>query len=124
MWSLPGATDSRSLERLRESLASNPVIAVRNAIDRASERRWVWVFVVLLLAMLLVLVGLHELEHAGETGDVLLCIAIASFIAVVFARRGTTRAVLLVPTGRDPPQRSHVLASTFQLVAHSQPLRQ
>jgi uncharacterized membrane protein HdeD (DUF308 family) len=100
------------------------VIALRNAIGRASEPRWVWVLVVLLLAVLLVLVGLHDLEHAAETGDLLLCIAIASLIAVFFIRHGTTRAVLLVPTGRDPPQRSRVIASTFQLAAHSQPLRQ
>lgn len=110
--------------RLGDSLASNPVIALRNAIDRASERRWVWVLVVLLLAALLVLVGLHDLEHAAEAGDVLLCIAIASLIAVALTRGGTTRAVLLVPTGRDPPQHSHLVASTFQLTAHSQPLRQ
>ncbi len=97
---------------------------MRDAIERASERRWVWLLVVLVLATLLVLVGLHELEHAAETGDVLLCIAIASLLAVVFTRSGTTRAVLLVPTGRDPPQRAHVTASTFRLAAHSQPLRQ
>lgn len=99
------------------------MIALRNAIDRASERRWVGLLVLLLLATLLVLVGLHSLEHAAEAGNVLLCVAIASVLIVALRRDATADILLPARPGRSPPRRAAGLAGPSNLTAHSPPLR-
>ncbi|MGH2358187.1 MAG: hypothetical protein ACRDGJ_09275 [Candidatus Limnocylindria bacterium] len=100
------------------------MIALRNAIDRASKRRWVWLLVMLALAALLVFVALHSLEHAVETSDVLLCITIGSLIVLALRPERMTRSLAVVRAGRDPPAFAVAVARTPHLETESEPLRQ
>lgn len=99
------------------------MIAVRIAIGRASKHPWLWVFVLLLMATLLVFVALHGVEHALEGGDVLLCMTVASFAVLLVARERVQAAPARVPLARDPPPRFAPAVPARAPALHSAPLR-
>jgi hypothetical protein len=99
------------------------MIALRDAIGRASQRPWLWVAVLLLLATLLVFVALHGVEHAVEGGDLLLCITVASVAVVLLARDLVQVHRLKASVARDPPVAATRVVGVSAPGAHSLPLR-
>jgi TRAP-type C4-dicarboxylate transport system permease large subunit len=80
------------------------MLRLRHAIERASKRRWLGLLVVLFLALLLVLVVFHTIEHGVEDGTFLTCFAVIVFLTVTFAlERLKLRRLVLAPSGRAPP---------------------
>jgi hypothetical protein len=81
------------------------VLRLRHAIERASRRRWLGILVVLFLAVLLVLLVFHTLEHGLEEGTLLTCFAVLAFVTVSLAlEQLLVRRALVVPMLRGPPR--------------------
>jgi hypothetical protein len=99
------------------------VIALRHAIGRASKHRWLWIFVLLLMATLLVFVALHGVEHALEGGDVLLCATIASLVLVLLVPSRIEARTTRMSVARDPPLRFARIAAAIAPTGLSPPLR-
>jgi hypothetical protein len=81
------------------------VLRLRAALERGQRRRWIGVLIIVLLALLIAFVLVHDAEHALD-GAAAACIAlVAAFTTLVFARR--PQAFIersLQPTrGRAPP---------------------
>jgi uncharacterized membrane protein len=100
------------------------MLRLRHAIERASRRRWLGILVVLFIALLLVLLVFHTLEHGVEDA-LLTCLAVASFVTLVVAAAGLlprTRQMTRMVRG-PPAQPAAVAAPRYRAPPGSFPLR-
>jgi hypothetical protein len=89
------------------------VLRLRHAIERASRRRWLGILVVLFLALLLVLLVFHTLEHGLEEGTLLTCFAVLVFLTASLALEPFLgRRMLVSPMLRGPPGTAMAAAAT------------
>jgi hypothetical protein len=100
------------------------VLRLRHAIERASRRRWLGILVLLFIALLLVLLVFHTLEH-GIEDTLLTCLAVVAFVTFVAAAAGLlSRTRQLAPMPRGPPARlAAVVAPRYRPPPGSLPLR-
>lgn len=87
------------------------MIRLRRALERAQKRRWLWLTVIVLLAIMLALVALHSTGDATAVDGPLVCMAVILLVTVVtrvarplrvpIARRERTRG----PPPRLPQRR-------------------
>ena len=80
------------------------VLRLRTQIERARRHRWLGIFVVALLALLIVFVLIHDAEHALD-GMVAICVAL-TFAAGALVIRPRQRLLSGRPSvhhGRSPP---------------------
>lgn len=84
------------------------MIQLRSAIDRALERRWLGLLIILVLALLLVFVVFHTTIDAAHDEGGLTCLALAAAIALLLlrARAGTTTESAPKPFRRRGPPAS------------------
>jgi hypothetical protein len=89
------------------------MLRVRRGIETALRRRWLGLFVVLLLAIVVVFVLVHDAEHALD-GAAAVCLALAVvFSTLVLAAVATRLGRILVGLrGRAPPALFGVAVAT------------
>jgi hypothetical protein len=97
---------------------------LRHAIERASRRRWLGILVVLFIALLLVLLVFHTLEH-GVEDTLLTCLAIVAFVTLGLTTAGSlSRTRQAAQMLRGPPARlAAVAAPRYRPPPGSSPLR-
>jgi drug/metabolite transporter (DMT)-like permease len=99
------------------------VLRLRRTIERASRHRWLGVLVIILLIALAVLIGFHDLDHALDPGNVLLCVGLAVLGAVVFTLDRRLHRFGGQTAGRTPPGRVRAPDGAPPALAFSVPLR-
>jgi hypothetical protein len=86
----------------------HPMLRLRVGIEKAKRRRWLGVFVVLLLAILVVFVVIHDAEHALEDAAAVCLVLAVIFSTLVMSpplqRLATRNAGAL--RGRAPPAKA------------------
>jgi peptidoglycan/LPS O-acetylase OafA/YrhL len=100
------------------------LIRLRKLIDRALERRWLGILVLLVLVLLLAFVALHTAHDEAHDSLLLTCVAITVLAACVVA---STRGVIRVQpprsmSWRGPPSPFR-LVSALGVAPASPPLR-
>jgi uncharacterized membrane protein len=81
------------------------VIKLNRALERAKRRRWLWILLVILLAVLLALVALHSFNDSVETDGALFCAAVILLVAAVIVRPVEPVGVVVpARAGRGPPR--------------------
>jgi len=86
-----------------EAVSIQVVLRLRNALERASRRRWLAVLIALLLVLLLAFSIGHDADHAvGEAAVCLVLVVVLTTIARLPARPGVSR-VLGRRSDRAPP---------------------
>jgi Na+/citrate or Na+/malate symporter len=100
------------------------MLRLRHAIERASRRRWLGILVVLFIALLLVLLVFHTLEHGVEDA-LLTCLAVVAFVTFVVAAIGSLSPTKqMAKMVRGPPGRfAAVVARRYRPPPGSLPLR-
>lgn len=100
------------------------VLRLRHAIERASRRRWLGILVVLFIALLLVLLVFHTLEH-GVEDTFLTCLAVVAFVMLWVAIVGAlSRPSQMAQMLRGPPARLGAVAGPrYRPPPGSSPLR-
>jgi hypothetical protein len=101
------------------------VLRLRNAIERASQNRWLGFLVVACLAVLLLFVVFHGIDHALEATAAFGCVAIVLGGAIVLlAREVRATARTPLPNRRAPPTSAARTAPAANFLAiQSLPLR-
>ena len=101
------------------------MLRLRHAIERASRRRWLGLLVVLCLALMLVLLIFHTLEHRLLGEAVVTCLAVVlAATAAVCVHRPAAVSRRRVDVGRGPPRLFFVAAPlTAAFQAGSDPPR-
>ena len=81
------------------------MIKLNRALERAKRRRWLWILLVILLAVLLALVALHSFTDSVETDRALFCAAVILLVAAVIVRSVEPVGVVVpARAGRGPPR--------------------
>jgi len=101
------------------------VIRLNRAIERAKRRRWLWIIIVILLAVLLALVALHSFNDSVDNDGVLFCAAVILLLAAATVRPIEPNGVTVpAQASRGPPRnRSQFSRPRAVVVSTFAPLR-
>ena len=102
------------------------MIRLRSAIDRALERRWLGLLIILVLALLLVFVVFHTTVDAAHDEGGLACLALAAAIVLLLVRwrvSATTESAPKPFRRRGPPPAFAPVLHPVAPCATSPPLR-
>ena len=83
------------------------MLRLRATIERARRRRWLGLLIIVLLALLVVFVLIHDSDHAleGAAAACISLVAIFTTLIVCFRRRFVSKKLLASPS-RAPPARN------------------
>jgi len=101
------------------------MIRLRRAIEQAQKRRWLWLILIVFLAIMLAPVALHSTGDATAVDGPLACMAVILLITVVarVAQPQTVPVARRVRTRGPPPPHPQQRPLLRMLPASTPPLR-